>query len=174
MTFGYDSAVLFARSRMNVNDFAVDLLTRLRLVRQRPEEKARPLVFVCHSLGGVVFKETLIQATLQSEQFDDMAKRISGVMFMGTPHRGSRTASLARNLSRIINTVTLGRGVRTALLDTLQVSSADLETISRHATQLLKPVSIVSFYETKPLGPSLVSDLSPKTGATRYDLLHIY
>jgi hypothetical protein len=157
MTFGYDSAVIFAKSKMGINDFAVDLLTRLRLARQQPQELSRPIVFICHSLGGVVFKEALIQAALQGDQYDAIAKRISGVVFMGTPHRGSRSASQARNLSRIINVVTLGSAVRSELLQTLQVSSTDLETISRHAAQLLKTVSIVSFYETKPLGPSVVS-----------------
>ncbi|RYP93795.1 hypothetical protein DL770_000167 [Monosporascus sp. CRB-9-2] len=51
---------------------------------------------------------------------------------------------------------TLGTAVRSDLIRTLQVSSTELETISRHATELLKALTIVSFYEQKPIGPALV------------------
>jgi hypothetical protein len=156
MTYGYDSAVVFARSRMGVGDFALDLLTRLRLARMQPSEQTRPFIVICHSLGGVVFKEMLIQATLSAEQHGPIANYIKGAVFLGTPHRGSRSASHAQLISRIINIATLGRGVRTELVRTLEISSSELETISRHAVQLLAKFPIVSFYEQRPLGPGLV------------------
>ncbi|KAK3689772.1 hypothetical protein B0T22DRAFT_377501 [Podospora appendiculata] len=117
MTYGYDSSFVFAASKMGVTDFAVDLLNRLRLARQLDEEKSRPLVFICHSLGGVVFKEMLIQAALDPGQHGETTKHITG---------------------------------------NLEVSSVELETISRHSTQLLKNFSIVSFYEQKRLGLSMI------------------
>lgn len=156
MTYGYDSAVVFAKSKMGVSDFAADLLNRLRLARRQRHEQSRPFITICHSLGGVVFKEMLIQATLNAEEHAHIAQHIKGVVFLGTPHRGSRSASHAQLISRIINMASLGRGVRTELLRTLEISSGELETISRHAVQLLSKFPIVSFYERKPLGPSLV------------------
>ncbi|KAM7184442.1 hypothetical protein V8F20_012226 [Naviculisporaceae sp. PSN 640] len=156
MTFGYDSAVVFSRSRLTINDFALDLLERLRLARKLPVEQQRPLVFVCHSLGGVLFKEMLIQASLDTSNHGQIARCVKGVVFVGTPHRGSKSASQAQILSKIINTATLGSGVRSDLLKSLQVSSPELETISRHAIQLLKAISIVSFYERKPLGLGVI------------------
>ena len=156
MTFGYDSAVLFGSSRSSINDFAVDLTTRLELERRHTQEQQRPLIFVCHSLGGVVFKEFLVHLSLQLDRGRDLLRSIFGVVFMGTPHRGSRAATPARLLSKIINVATLGSAVRSDLIRTLQVSSVELETISRHATELLKALTIVSFYEQKPMGPTLV------------------
>ncbi|RYP15106.1 hypothetical protein DL765_005929 [Monosporascus sp. GIB2] len=156
MTFGYDSTVLFGSSRASINDFALDLTTRLEVERQHTEERRRPLVFVCHSLGGVVFKEFLVHLSLQLDRCHDLLRSVCGVVFMGTPHRGSRAAAPARLLSRIINVATLGSAVRSDLIRTLQVSSIELETISRHATELLKELTIVSFYEQKPIGPALV------------------
>jgi hypothetical protein len=156
MTYGYDSAVVFSKSKMGVSDFALDLLTRLRLARMKPHEQTRPFIAICHSLGGVVFKEMLIQATLNEEQHGPIAQHIKGVVFLGTPHRGSRSASHAQLISRVINVATLGRGVRTELLKTLEISSSELEAISRYAVQLLTKFPIVSFYERKPLGLGLV------------------
>ena len=139
------------------------LLTRLRLARMKPQEQIRRFIFICHSLGGVVFKEMLILATLNAEQHGPIAQHVKGAVFLGTPHRGSRSASYAQLASRILNIATLGRGVRAELLRTLEISSSELETISRHAVQLLKRFPIVSFYERKPLGPSLVRliDITP-------------
>ncbi|RYP80927.1 hypothetical protein DL769_002205 [Monosporascus sp. CRB-8-3] len=156
MTFGYDSTVLFGSCRASINDFALDLATRLELERQHTEERRRPLVFVCHSLGGVVFKEFLVHLSLQLDRCHDLLRSVFGVVFMGTPHRGSRAATPARLLSQIINVATLGSVVRSDSIRTLQVSSIELETISRHATELLKALTIISFYEQKPIGPALV------------------
>lgn len=141
---------------MTIDDFSLDLLSRLSLMRQELAEKKRPVIFICHSLGGLVFKQALISAKLQGNNYRNILESIHGVVFMGTPHRGSRSASHARLLSKIINAATLGRGVRSELLEFLKISSRSLEQISRQSVQILNPLSIVSFYEQKPLGPSLI------------------
>lgn len=49
--------VAFNKSSADVDDFARDLLQRLKSVRKAAEERARPLYFICHSLGGILFKQ---------------------------------------------------------------------------------------------------------------------
>lgn len=155
MSFGYDSVVLFGKSRSQICDYALDLANRLEIFRQSPQERCRPLLFICHSLGGVVFKEFLVQVTLNKD-LEHLAQSVSGVVFLGCPHRGSRVASHARLLSKLINNATLGTGARSDLLKTLQVSSAELEAVSQHARYPLKSIVIVSFYEQLPTGRSMV------------------
>mgnify|MGYP001606572691 CR=1 FL=1 len=167
MTFGYDSSVLLGKSRMTINDFAADLTTRLEIEREKTRERNRPLIFICHSLGGVVFKEFLVHISLQLDDCRHLAQSVSGVVFMGTPHRGSKVASLAQVLSKIVDVATLGSLIRTDLLRTLRVSSAELETISRHATLLLKSLAVISFYEQKPLGATLVCLINGKSAGSR-------
>jgi hypothetical protein len=160
MTYGYDSAVAFGRSRMGVADFARDLLSRVRIERRVLTDDhpptPRPIIFICHSLGGVVVKQALIMASLQQEHYGNILENTYGVVFMGTPHRGSRIANQAGILSRIINAATFGSAVRADLLNVLRLASRELEQISQLSVPLLKDLSIVSFYEQKPLGPSLV------------------
>lgn len=159
LTFGYDSTVVFGKSRSQIHDYAIDLANRLEAFRQHPQERDRPLIFICHSLGGVVFKEFLVQVTLNKDSFGHVANSVAGVVFLGCPHRGSRVASHARLLSRIINAATLGSGARSDLIKLLQVSSTELEAVSRHATYPLKSLIIISFYEQVPTGPSMVKKM---------------
>lgn len=149
MTYGYDSALKFSPSRANIHDFANELAVRLDLERGDAAERNRPVIFICHSLGGVVFKELLITMSLQAERYKNLVKSVSGVIFLGCPHRGSRVASPAQILSKIINVATLGRAIRSDLLKALERSSEQLQDISQKAVQLLAPLTIVSFYETK-------------------------
>jgi len=79
MTFGYDSSLAFSKSRAGIESFARDLLNRLRLLRTDYEVcspcsaelrnqslliptkcQDRPLVFITHSLGGIVAKQVAI------------------------------------------------------------------------------------------------------------------
>jgi hypothetical protein len=153
MTYGYDSAVAFSTSRSEVSDFAADLLWRLHCERTSDEASSRPLIFVCHSLGGVVLKQALVMASHRRDNYGTILDSTYGVVFMGTPHRGSRTAGLALPLSRIINTAFLGQGIRSDLLKALVISSTTLEGISRSSVTCLERLKIISFYEQKPLPP---------------------
>lgn len=57
LTFGYNSASYFSRSDANIQDFASELLAAIKSSRRSSVEKQRPIIFICHSLGGLVFKQ---------------------------------------------------------------------------------------------------------------------
>lgn len=57
MSFGYDSNAALSRAVTDIDDTAADLLTRLDDARQSPEEQGRHIIFIAHSLGGIIVKK---------------------------------------------------------------------------------------------------------------------
>jgi len=57
LTFGYNSTTYFSRSDADVRDFASELLAAVSTKRFHRAELARPIVFLCHHLGGLVVKQ---------------------------------------------------------------------------------------------------------------------
>lgn len=57
MSFSYESTVQFSKSTSDIFTFADQLLEYILASRQKTGEESRPIVFICHSLGGIVFKQ---------------------------------------------------------------------------------------------------------------------
>lgn len=57
MSFSYNSSVQFSKSAADVFVFADQLLEHLIGKREAEGEQTRPIVFICHSLGGIVVKQ---------------------------------------------------------------------------------------------------------------------
>ncbi|OCK91831.1 uncharacterized protein K441DRAFT_640868 [Cenococcum geophilum 1.58] len=153
MTFGYNSAVTNSVSVSKIEDFATDLLIRLNGARNTEECGKRPLIFICHSLGGLVFKKALVLAHEARIHFGDVLDSCYGVMFLGTPHRGSNHASWPATLSEIVNTVTWTKRLRSDLLKNLNVNADGLMTLSRQSVQRLAPLKVLTCVEQNVIPP---------------------
>lgn len=55
MSFGYNSTVLFSKSAADIGTYAEQLLEDL--ISYRGLFMSRPIIFICHSLGGIVVKK---------------------------------------------------------------------------------------------------------------------
>ncbi|KFZ30798.1 hypothetical protein IDSA_06825 [Pseudidiomarina salinarum] len=92
-SLGYPASLFgkWVKKEMNLYDRAVNVLEAM-IGRGIGE---RPLVFVCHSLGGILAKQVIRTA---SDSDDDDWKRVASslrmVVFLATPHKGSSLASV--------------------------------------------------------------------------------
>lgn len=57
MSYSYNSAVAFSKANIGIKTFAEQLLEDLMAWRLTLCEQERPVIFICHSLGGIVFKQ---------------------------------------------------------------------------------------------------------------------
>ncbi len=60
LSFRYNASAKRTTSRAGIRDHANNLLERLEEKREHGRDKLRPIVFVGHSLGGVIVKKVCI------------------------------------------------------------------------------------------------------------------
>lgn len=60
----------------------------------------RPVVFVCHSMGGILVKEMLLQSMQEGApaHHRQLMEQTAGLVFYATPHHGSWMAEWGWNL----------------------------------------------------------------------------
>ncbi|UKZ72562.1 hypothetical protein TrVFT333_000194 [Trichoderma virens FT-333] len=128
LTFGYDSKVTkYNAGEINQNSIFVhskDLLGELHRGRER--DPKRRLMFVAHSLGGIVVKEMLARSSSSVEGgLRNIVESTAMVVFLGTPHRGSQHVAA---LGEVVRSVVSSLGMKTTpvILDALGLKTTDL------------------------------------------------
>ncbi|KAL8372110.1 hypothetical protein RB595_001754 [Gaeumannomyces hyphopodioides] len=135
MTFGYDTNIKHRFwgqiSKSSVYDISRDLLVSLTSSRASGTADSRPLIFIAHSLGGIVVKELLRQSwgyTTHQRHLHSVFQATRGVIFFGTPHGGSDPRGalqhVAENLVRAV-----GFSVNRAIVSTLLPTSERLREL---------------------------------------------
>jgi len=171
-TFEYDSKWFEDPDHVTLRDCARRLLRCLVLDRSHGRQsrmcstrRKRPLVFIGHSFGGLVIKQALVFANkigtheTDYEDFQSIVKATAGIVFLGTPHRGSNFAEWG--FWKAMTGQMLGYKAYPQQLKALQIDSTtsilqelneDFRSI-RNSDNLLN-LRVVCFYETKevPLG----------------------
>ncbi|CVL12428.1 uncharacterized protein FPRN_03634 [Fusarium proliferatum] len=151
LTFGYNSRTYFSRSTSDVRDFSSELLAALKAWRSSTAEQSRPLIFICHSLGGLVFKQAVIHAHEQNHHYSSILDNILGVLFFATPHRGSDLAFWDDIGTTLVRMSTLGHSTNTKLSRDLRVNGILLKSISDSFVHRGGRFKIRSFYETQQM-----------------------
>jgi hypothetical protein len=65
----------------------------------------RPVIFITHSMGGLMVKEIVVQSlTAGDAAWSALVSRIVGIVFCGTPHRGADVALMAKRLAVVLRT----------------------------------------------------------------------
>ncbi|OIW22955.1 hypothetical protein CONLIGDRAFT_687035 [Coniochaeta ligniaria NRRL 30616] len=127
MTFGYDTMATkgyVPADKGSIFSHARDLLYELE--RNRP--RGRYLIFVAHSLGGILVKEVLRRSENSSEEsIRDIIDYTVAVVFMGTPHRGSPDFASPADVARRVAQTVLRMDTNPAVLRALGLDSPELE-----------------------------------------------
>ncbi|KAJ9129330.1 p-loop containing nucleoside triphosphate hydrolase protein, partial [Coniochaeta hoffmannii] len=131
-----------------------NLLTSLASYRERDDTNERPIVFVCHSLGGLVCKD--VRRSAAPVGFRNILQYTRGIAFLGTPHHGAGLARWAELLSRSIGVV---KQTNPEIVAVLRSESEVLARIqdSFHTMVMARSregaglIDICCFYEELPL-----------------------
>jgi hypothetical protein len=152
ITYGYNTAVVASDNNQGVHELASTLLDGLAIFRRRTQTQQRPLLFVCHSLGGVVLKEALVMSSKVAEEKHKKLLEVMtvtyGLVFMGVPNLGLKHNQL--------ETVVNGRHNEGFVRDLLVRSDGEASQFLSYLTSEFSdldrrrnlPFEIVSYYET--------------------------
>ncbi|PVF91068.1 hypothetical protein CPB86DRAFT_878704, partial [Serendipita vermifera] len=125
--------------------FVEDLL---RARRSDPESK-RPIIFLAHSLGGIILKKALTLCNIPDYNSERRQIKVStyGILFFGTPHSGANGVGLARLVGKLLSVYMV---TDDSVLNDLNHNSAQLESIQTFYLDASKRIKSIFFYETDP------------------------
>ncbi|SCO88743.1 uncharacterized protein FRV6_12870 [Fusarium oxysporum] len=127
LTFGYDTKITkFTSGPTNTNSIfshGKDFLFSLG----REYVQDRPMIFIAHSLGGILVKEMLaLSSTSEAPKHKGVIESTAAVVFLGTPHRGSPELSAIGEWARSMLS-SLKFQTTSTILDSLGLKTTDLE-----------------------------------------------
>lgn len=138
--YGYDTKLQGSQSFQNLIDIGKKFQTAIRQVRQ---DARKPLIFLGHSLGGIVVKEAIIlmrKSSIDADKLTFAATR--RIIFFGVPNQGMDIRSLIPMVGDQAN-----RG----FLHTLDHNSPLLRTRAEEFSESIGELrcEILNFYETQ-------------------------
>ncbi|KAK1990558.1 hypothetical protein LX36DRAFT_592390, partial [Colletotrichum falcatum] len=154
-TYGYNADVIGgmfqANNQNSVSQHGRDLKAKL----EREVDNQDPIIFVVHSLGGIIVKDMLHRS-------ESCQTRTQLIIFLGTPHRGSSFSGwgqIASNLARLAL-----QDSNKNLIETLEVNSEVLDNIHEEFKTVihLHNIKVHSFQEARGISGMKVDDFSSK------------
>ncbi|KAE8161064.1 Alpha/Beta hydrolase protein [Aspergillus tamarii] len=157
LTYGYNANVASftdGASRDRIHHHAETLASGLAANRNLRSCSDRPIIFVCHSLGGLVVKRALIYCKNVSDAKIQHLRSIYvstyGILFLGTPHNGSDIAKWGLLLQNICSAVLPKKYMESSsqLVKALRTNNETLQNINSLFADMMSRFHIYFFHET--------------------------
>ena len=151
LLYQYESAWSGA---LRVKQFLGNIATTLLhgLSTERENAQRRPIVFIGHSMGGLVVAKAVVTAESRRDLFPLMFEAITGCLFFGTPFAGTKAAAAAAMLASIGEKMDLATSSK--LLDMMKPDDEGLNELRndfvRLAGKLTPKIELFCFYEEQP------------------------
>lgn len=143
----------------NLKSMADDLLSSI-CTETAGKIARRPLFFICHSLGGLVVKLALTQAS-RSSKYRFILEDCYGVTFFATPHRGSSYLSINDFGMSIQQLLHLSAPLTPRLRAELRLDHPPLLKIDDDFKQLSSEFQVWTFHETEDSSLSRIGFAGP-------------
>ncbi|KAH0611869.1 uncharacterized protein H6S33_011134 [Morchella sextelata] len=169
LTYGYNSSLTKPGKRSMV-DYRRGFVQVLSNARSAAEERARPLIFIGHSLGCILIAQALLQA--QNNRSDSHILDSTRVAFLfGAPHGGQKVDDLVSMVKDITSSSSSSQqSRRLRLLEHLREDSDFLDDQRERLISIWEKMKIISFYEkrdTKTVKKNVAGEWERTGGAAR-------
>ncbi|KAI1335246.1 hypothetical protein F5Y15DRAFT_398616 [Xylariaceae sp. FL0016] len=150
-----------------MSNIAMSLLTSLKSKREGCQR--RPIVFIGHSMGGLVIAKAITIADSRRDKFPIMFEAIAASIFFGTPFNGAAVASVAAMYAHLAEKV--GQATASKLLDLMKPGDETLRELRhefmRLAGKLSPKIDLLCFYEEQPTDFSKMAGLPSLFGLSK-------
>ena len=157
LTFGYRahaSAFYGNGSADRIQQHAHTLVADLQADRALEGCTQRPLIFVCHGLGGILVKKALAYSSSRTsrnvEHLYSIFTSTYAILFFGTPHNGLDRGSWTAAATSRLQSISKSRRQESQLLRAIEQDSEMLQAITDHFAPLMKQFHIFFFWEEIP------------------------
>ncbi|KAI4178722.1 MAG: hypothetical protein LQ346_007354 [Caloplaca aetnensis] len=159
LVYGYDADLTSTAnglSKDKIHNHAEQLVAVLSASRRKAGATERPIIFVAHSVGGIIVKRAIIHSSgIRGHQISHLRSifvSTFGILFLGTPHMGSDVAKWSSWLNTIYSShcLNLSDEDESYLITALETGSETLQTIERDFVQSVDRFHIYYFHEGKP------------------------
>ncbi|KAI0114293.1 hypothetical protein F4776DRAFT_656690 [Hypoxylon sp. NC0597] len=158
LVYGYNADVYSKKHGSNPSDnfiymHAQTLVTSLTHYRKDEQSSHNPIIWVCHSLGGILVKRALLYSNdLRASQHEDYRSiyvSTYGIIFLGTPHTGSDIAAWGTMLQAMSDAVVPRTFFQSesVLLKTLKRDNETLQNINSHFLDIYQRFKILMAHE---------------------------
>lgn len=164
-----------------LNSLADAFLEELRKERKAEDDKdqdadaplrlQRPLIFIAHSIGGLVVKMALAKAAADI-RYEDILRDCYGVAFFGTPHQGSSYFAMPTLAASIRSLLQLSRPLPASVTEDLRVGNPLLLRADEDFKAIAHDLRVWTLYETIDSKLSGGSSSSSKATASDNDAAH--
>lgn len=132
-----------------LGDLARDLLeVIIAEIETTKSTDARPIFFICHSIGGLVLKFALVEAS-HTPRYTAVLENAYVVTFFATPHEGSKWLSKPAYSESISKLLELSKPLPAKLMAELRPKDATLMSINQDFKVIASGLLIWSFYENQ-------------------------
>jgi ankyrin repeat protein len=133
---------------------AKDLLSHVHA--QRSDQPDRKILWIAHSLGGIIVKSALVQSwkqRLTGEPDASMSSSTAGIVFFGTPHQSTSPSAWSTLYESIATTTTADtKSIKeTSRFVQDMADKAIIESDDFKSFMDARGIPIVSFFESKPM-----------------------
>jgi tetratricopeptide (TPR) repeat protein len=151
LTFGYDANTksLFGNGTADkIHRHAQNLLEGLIGQRESDGTTERPIIFICHGLGGIIVKKALVLSSISASSklahLHSIYTTTASIIFMATPHLGIGREKWPLLLRRFTSILSESSHLRSSI----EKGSETLQDISEQFMPLIDGFNIYNFWET--------------------------
>ncbi|EPE05245.1 and nb-arc domain-containing protein [Ophiostoma piceae UAMH 11346] len=153
LVYGYNSKVHGHATDNPIMNHAQTLVVQLAAYRQTQKTVHNPIIWIAHSLGGILTKRALLYSkditNIDREPLRSIFVSTYALYFLGTPHNGSNLASVGLSL-QTLGSLLLPRALfesEPILLRTLQRDSETLKEINNQFLEIYQLFQIHLVHE---------------------------